>query len=149
MSAAGPSTRTERGTKPAYAVVPGRPPRGIRPPSPSERRRGARLTPHAPSGSLELLRRSLELRAGRDLDRVTGRDLELGAGLRVATGASGTGRALDGEPARDGDLRVGANGLGERLEEAAEHGVDGGLALSGRRCDLRDELGLVERLVSH
>ena len=37
----------------------------------------------------------------------------------------------------------------KRLEEAAEHGIDGGLALSGRRSDLRDELGLVERLVSH
>ena len=41
------------------------------------------------------------------------------------------------------------DGLGERVEETAEHGVDGGLALAGRRSDLRDELGLVQRLVSH
>src|SRR5690606_33676940 len=81
---------------------------------------------------------SLELRTGRELDGVARRDLDLGAGLRVAALASGTLGALHGQPARDRELVAGGHGFGEGLEDAVEHVRDlllGQTGLLGNLCD--------------
>ncbi len=71
-------------------------------------------------GAVELLDGSLELGASGHLDALAGRDLDLGAGLRVAARASSGVDLLEGDPARDGDLAALGNGVGDRGEQRVE-----------------------------
>ncbi|CAI7663037.1 unnamed protein product [Penicillium discolor] len=96
-----------------------------------------------------LLDGSLELGTGGHLDALAGRDLDLGAGLRVAARAGGRVDLLERDPARDGDLAALGDSVGDRGEQRVEDTGDGGLALAGGGSDARDELGLGDGLVSH
>src|SRR5699024_7360263 len=79
-------------------------------------------------GHSTLLRRSLraasgtlQLRTSGQLDGVAGLDLDLFTGLRVATLASGTLGALNGEPAGDGELFALGHDIGEDIEDTIGH----------------------------
>src|SRR5215218_8469994 len=74
---------------------------------------------------------SLQLGAGGQLDAVASGDLDGLARLRVAAGACRAVGALNGEPARYGDLLARGDRSLENLEQCVEDGVDGCLAGAG------------------
>src|SRR5690606_28377716 len=86
-----------------------------------------------PSTGAVLLDGSLQLGAGGHLDALARRDLDLGAGLRVAAGASGRVDLLEGDPAGDRDLAALGDGIGDGAEERVQDARNGGLALAGGR----------------
>src|SRR5262245_38277423 len=85
----------------------------------------------------------LQLRAGRDLGRVGGRDLDRLTRLRVAPGAGGPVGLLDAEEPGQGDLVAGADRVHGGVGEPVQHGPHVGLAHAGGAGDRIDQLALV------
>src|SRR5699024_8080335 len=101
-------------------------------------------------GHSTLLRRSLraasgtlQLRTSGQLDGVAGLDLDLFTGLRVATLASGTLGALNGEPAGDGELFALGHDIGEDIEDTIEDIRDLRLGQAGILGNFCNELTAV------
>src|SRR6185436_8252692 len=88
----------------------------------------------------------LPVRAGRDLDGVGGGDVDRLTGLRVAPGARGALRALDGQEAGDGNLLAAGDRLDELLLETGDDRVDGRGRDVGALRDGGDQFGLVHEV---
>src|SRR5258707_6342542 len=100
--------------------------------------------PAPPSGRAVLLGGSLQLAAGADLDAIARLDLDRLTGLPVAARASGAVSALDGEPARNGDLGALSHRGGQGREKRVKYSVDGSLAQARLGSDSCDQLGTVQ-----
>src|SRR3546814_124553 len=96
-----------------------------------------------------LLDGCLQLRARGDLDALARGDRDLLAGLRVAARACRRLDLLERDPTGDRDLAALGDCLGDGGEEGVEHARHGGLALTRRAGDARNEFGLGDGLVSH